>query len=72
MALTAYGAWEMYNVVSVSGTTSLQYALLVLFTVNFSWIALAFTSAVLGFFGLLFSRDADRAASRACSTAPSW
>lgn len=56
MALTAYGAWEMYNVVSVSGTTSLQYALLVLFTLNFSWIALAFTSALLGFFGLLFSR----------------
>lgn len=56
MALTAYGAWEMYHVVSVSRTTSLQYVLLVLFTVNFSWIALAFTSAVLGFFGLLFNR----------------
>ncbi|PZO00167.1 MAG: glucans biosynthesis glucosyltransferase MdoH [Hyphomicrobiales bacterium] len=56
LALTAYGAWEMYNVVSVSRTTSLQYVLLVLFTVNFSWIALAFTSAVLGFFGLLFNK----------------
>ncbi len=56
LALTAYGAWEMYHVVSVSRTTSLQYVLLVLFTVNFSWIALAFTSAVLGFFGLLFNR----------------
>ena len=56
MALTAYGAWEMYHVVSVSRTTSLQYALLVLFTVNFSWIALAFTSAVLGFFGLLLNK----------------
>lgn len=43
LALTAYGAWEMYSVVSVSRTTSLQYALLVLFTINFSWIALAFT-----------------------------
>ncbi|MFC5418273.1 glucans biosynthesis glucosyltransferase MdoH [Bosea eneae] len=52
-ALTAYGAWEMYNVVSVSRTTFLQYVLLVLFTVNFSWIALAFTSAILGFFALL-------------------
>jgi membrane glycosyltransferase len=56
LALTAYGAWEMYNVVSVSRTTSLQYVLLVLFTVNFSWIALAFTSSVLGFFGLLFNK----------------
>lgn len=53
LALTAYGAWEMYHVVSVSRTTSLQYVLLVLFTINFSWIALAFTSAVLGFFGVL-------------------
>ncbi|PTM42940.1 glucans biosynthesis glucosyltransferase MdoH [Bosea sp. 124] len=57
LMLTGYGAWEMYNVVSVSRTTSLQYVLLVLFTVNFSWIALAFTSAVLGFFGLLFNKS---------------
>ena len=62
MLLTAYGAWEMYSVVSVSRTTSLQYALLALFTINFSWIALAFTSALLGFFGLLFGRGlGDRA-----------
>lgn len=54
LALTAYGAYEMYHVVSVSPTTSLQYVLLALFTLNFSWIALAFTSAVLGFFGVLF------------------
>jgi membrane glycosyltransferase len=52
-ALTAYGAYEMYQVVSVSRTTVLQYLLLLLFTVNFSWIALAFTSAVVGFFVLL-------------------
>ena len=52
--LTAYGAWEMYQVVSVNSTTILQYVLLVLFTVNFSWIALAFTSAIAGFFALLF------------------
>ena len=51
--LTAYGAYEMYQVVSVSRTTVLQWLLLVLFTVNFSWIAVAFTSALLGFFALL-------------------
>ena len=56
LALTAYGAWEMYHVVSVSRTTSLQYVLLVLFTINFSWIALAFTNALLGFAGLVFGR----------------
>ena len=54
-ALTAYGAREMYEVVSVSGTTVLQWALLALFTMNFSWIALAFTSAVLGFCVLALS-----------------
>jgi membrane glycosyltransferase len=64
LVLTGFGAWEMYNVVSVSRTTSLQYALLVLFTINFSWIALAFTSALLGFFGVMFGAGrADRAES---------
>ena len=53
LLLTAYGAQEMYQVVSVSRTTVLQWLLLALFTVNFSWIAVAFTSAVLGFFVLL-------------------
>ena len=53
LLLTLYGMFEMYQVVSVSGTTFLQYVLLGLFTVNFSWIALAFTSGLLGFFVLL-------------------
>ena len=57
LLLTAYGVREMYEVVSVSRTTALQYVLLGLFTVNFSWIALAFTSAVLGFVILLFKRS---------------
>ncbi|WP_375457888.1 glucans biosynthesis glucosyltransferase MdoH [uncultured Enterovirga sp.] len=55
--LTAYGAREMYYVVSVSRTTVLQYGLLALFVVNFSWIALAFTSAVLGFVKLALRRS---------------
>ncbi|HEX8417988.1 MAG TPA: glucans biosynthesis glucosyltransferase MdoH [Methylobacterium sp.] len=54
LGLTAYGAAQMYQVVSVSGgTTALQYVLLALFTLNFSWIALAFTGAILGFVTLL-------------------
>ncbi len=57
LGLTAYGASEMYAVVSVSRTTALQYVLLGLFTVNFSWIALAFTSALVGFFVLLRKRS---------------
>ena len=53
LILTGYGAYEMYQVVSVSRTTVLQWLLLALFTLNFSWIALAFTSALLGFAVLL-------------------
>ena len=53
LALTGYGAYEMYGVVSVSSVTILQWLLVVLFTINFSWIALAFSSSVLGFGALL-------------------
>lgn len=70
LALTGYGAWEMYNVVSVSRTTLLQYVLLALFTLNFSWIALAFTSAIVGFVALLRrSVDTPRATSLNARTA---
>ncbi|WP_375454236.1 glucans biosynthesis glucosyltransferase MdoH [uncultured Methylobacterium sp.] len=52
--LTAHGGWQMYETVSVSGSpTALQYALVALFLLTFSWIALAFTSAILGFAVLL-------------------
>ncbi len=56
LLLTAFGAYEMYLVVSVTRTTFLQWILLALFTVNFSWIALAFTSAIAGFFKLVRRR----------------
>ena len=62
LALTVYGALEMYKVVSISGTTFLQYVLLILFIVNFSWIALAATSGFLGFVSLLARRLAPPAA----------
>jgi membrane glycosyltransferase len=54
LALTVYGAHEMYKVVAVSSVTLLQWVLLVFFVCNFSWIALAFTSGVVGFFWLSF------------------
>ena len=53
LALTVYGATEMYGVVNVGSITPLKWALLILFVANFSWIALAFTSAALGFAWLL-------------------
>jgi membrane glycosyltransferase len=54
LALTAYGASEMYGVIAVGEVTFLKWTLLVLFVANFSWIALAFTNAVAGFFWLAF------------------
>lgn len=54
LALTGYGAYEMYRVVEVGGVTPLEWALLFLFVANFSWIALAFTSGLIGFLWLLF------------------
>ncbi|MBV8474804.1 MAG: glucans biosynthesis glucosyltransferase MdoH, partial [Hyphomicrobiales bacterium] len=51
--VTVYGAEEMYGVVKVGEVTPLEWALVVLFVINFSWIALAFTSSVYGFFWLL-------------------
>jgi membrane glycosyltransferase len=56
LSLTGWGAFEMYKVVSVSGVTVLQWMLVALFTINFSWIALAFTSALVGFLALLAPR----------------
>lgn len=53
-ALTAYGGWQMYKVVSLGGTTTLEWSLVFLFVANFSWIALAFTSAFVGLLWILF------------------
>jgi membrane glycosyltransferase len=57
-ALTAYGAYEMFRVVGVGVITLLEWALVVLFVANFSWIAVAFTSGVVGFLWLLFRAPA--------------
>ena len=55
ITLTGYGAVEMYGVVSVGQTvTTLEWALVALFVINFSWIALAFTASLVGVFYVLF------------------
>jgi membrane glycosyltransferase len=54
LALTLYGANEMYGVVKIGEVTLLEWVLVALFVANFSWIALAFTSSVIGFLWLLF------------------
>ena len=52
--VTCYGGYEMYRVISIGpNITFLQWLLWALFLLNFSWIALAFTNGILGFFSLL-------------------
>lgn len=51
--ITGFGAWQIYEVVEAGGVTALEWLFLVLFLVNFSWIALAFTSALAGTASLL-------------------
>ena len=53
LALTAYGAYQMYKVVGIGPITPLEWAMLVLFIVTFSWVALSFTAGVVGFVWLL-------------------
>ncbi len=58
LALTVYGGYQMYRVIDVGGVTTLKWALLALFVLNFSWIALSFASCVVGFVALLANRRA--------------
>src|SRR5215813_1449326 len=52
LALTAAAGYEMYQVLNVGRITVLQVALLVVFTVNFVWIALPFVNGLIGFLAL--------------------
>ena len=47
-AIALFGGYQMYKVVEAGGVTALEWLFLALFAVNFSWIALAFTTGVLG------------------------
>ncbi len=49
VAITAYLTRELYYVLSVGGFAELEIALIVLFVVNISWLALSFTTALAGF-----------------------
>ena len=56
LALTAYGAYQMFKVVSIGPVTPLEGVIAVLFVLTFSWITLSFTSSLVGFFWLLAHR----------------
>lgn len=47
--LSAFAIYEMRGVFLVGGLTSVEYTVLVLFAINFCWIALAFSSSIAGF-----------------------
>ena len=56
LALTGYGAYEMYKVVGVSSViTPLEWAMVVLFVVTFSWVSLSFTASLVGSLWLLIN-----------------
>lgn len=50
IALSGYGAFEMYGVLEAGGITLLQWLFLAIFTINFAWIGFAACQAVIGFF----------------------
>ncbi len=54
LAVMSYGTEQMYRVVDVGGVTFLEWVLVALFLANFSWIALAFSSSIVGFIWLIF------------------
>src|ERR1700734_2593208 len=53
LALTAYGAYQMFKVVSIGPITPLEGVIAALFVITFSWITLSFTSSLVGFVWLL-------------------
>ncbi|GGD17665.1 glucans biosynthesis glucosyltransferase MdoH [Aquisalinus flavus] len=58
--LTAWGAMDMYRVLDVGGMTALEWALLIVFTLNIVWICFAFVSATIGFLTRLVQILIDR------------
>ncbi|MGQ7247973.1 glucans biosynthesis glucosyltransferase MdoH [Halomonas sp. V046] len=56
-ATSALGVWTMFRILHVEGITPLELAILVLFAITFSWIVMAFWSAVIGFVLNLTGRD---------------
>ena len=53
LLLSLFAIYEMGAVFSIGGITPLEYLVLVLFAVNFCWIALAFCRGIAGFLILL-------------------
>lgn len=54
---SCYGAWTMFDILRANGTTPLEMAVLVLFTITFAWVTISFWSGLIGFFLQLFRID---------------
>lgn len=53
LLLSAFAIIEMRSVFLLGGLTPIEYSVLVLFAINFCWIALAFSSSIAGFLVLI-------------------
>jgi membrane glycosyltransferase len=49
LAMTAFAADQMYDVLAVSTLTALEASVLVLFTILFAWISVSFVTSLIGF-----------------------
>ena len=58
--LVGWATREMYEVLSVSSLTVLEWVLLVIFSINIAWVCYAFVNALAGFVAALFSLGKDR------------
>lgn len=57
IGMTAAAAWTMNDVLRSDGLTTLEIVIVTLFTINFLWIALSFSTAIIGLVLRLFSID---------------
>ncbi|CAM4167349.1 glucans biosynthesis glucosyltransferase MdoH [Pseudoalteromonas ostreae] len=57
LTISAYGMWIMFDILNSNGMTPLEYALLALFSITFTWIVTAFCSGCMGFILQLFRID---------------
>jgi len=55
LLLTGWATHEMYQVLKVSGLTVFEWALLVVFTLNISWVCFAFVNALAGLGSALYA-----------------
>jgi membrane glycosyltransferase len=58
LGLTAWGTYEIYHVVAVSGASWLQILFATLFALTFAWIAFSCASAIIGFWRIVTGRRA--------------